>query len=218
MQGSAVFGKCRRVHYHHVIFSFRDILEKINGVAAETFMLSCGKTVQDDVLVHEIHCTPGTVHGIHMRSTAAQGIYGKASGVAEKVQNIAAGCIFLNEMTVLSLVKEESSLLAVSPVHLELVPVFKDGLAVVIKAISSVCVSVHQVESGLERSRPGTLVIDGLEFVAIDFFQCIGVVRPCPLRPRAFLSSRALESIVFQKSGFSTSESKLRTRTAIEPI
>ena len=70
-QGAAMLGECRRIHNHEVILSFRDIPEKIHGIATPRSMKLRPETVQGYIPIHHVHGFPGTVHGIHMKGPAS---------------------------------------------------------------------------------------------------------------------------------------------------
>ena len=73
-----------------------------------------------------------------MLSTACKGIDGEAAGVAEKVEDIASAGKFPNPGAVLSLIQEETCLLALVPVHKELVAALKeDGFWIAVETNGS---------------------------------------------------------------------------------
>ena len=98
-----------------------------------------------------------------MLCTTCKSIDRKASCIAEKVKDIASTSYRTYKRTVVSLIKEETCLLALSPVDDELVAVLEHGLLIILESFATIHISVDKIESRLERSCPRTLVIYSLQ-------------------------------------------------------
>ena len=103
-----------------------------------------------------------------MNCASGQSIHGKASGVAEEIENAATGSIALHKRTVFSLIKKKSCFLSFCPVHYKFVPIFKNYLLVVTESVFSIHISVDQIEPRLERRGARTLVVNRLQSVTIN--------------------------------------------------
>lgn len=171
VQSSSVFGECRRVNDHQIVFVFGDVAQELDGIGTIACMSGRLETVQEHIPFYHIDGLAGAVHGINVNCAGAEGIDGEASGVAEEVQDVTASGIFPDKGPVLPLVEEEAGLLAFGPVDKEFMAVLKDDLLVIGEALGAVKVAVNKVEAGLERGCAGALVIDCLQGRAIDGFQ-----------------------------------------------
>ncbi len=103
-----------------------------------------------------------------MERTAGQGIDGETTRIAEEVENLAAFCQRAHPESVFPLVQEKARLLALAPVHQELVPVFEDGEFVAFEVRILVQITVYEIQPGLERSRSRAFVVHRLEPVSVD--------------------------------------------------
>lgn len=171
VQGASMLGECRRIHDHQIVLVLWDVAQELDGIGAIACVSGWLETVQEHIPFHHIDGLAGTVHGINVNCTGAEGIDGEASGVAEEVQDVAASGIFPDKGPVLPLVEEEAGLLAFGPVDKEFMAVLKDDLLVIGEALGAVKVAVNKVEAGLERGGAGAFVIDCLQGRAIDGFQ-----------------------------------------------
>lgn len=171
VQGTSMLGECRRIHDHQIVLVLWDVAQELDGIGAIACVSGWLETVQEHIPFYHIDGLAGAVHGINVNCAGAEGIDGKASGVAEEVQDVAASGIFPDKGPVLPLVEEEAGLLAFGPVDKEFMAVLKDDLLVIGEALGAVKVAVNKVEAGLERGGAGTFVIDCLQGRAIDGFQ-----------------------------------------------
>lgn len=171
VQGTSMLGECRRIHDHQIVLVLWDVAQELDGIGAIACVSGWLETVQGHIPFYHIDGLAGAVHGINVNCAGAEGIDGKASGVAEEVQDVAASGIFPDKGPVLPLVEEEAGLLAFGPVDKEFMAVLKDDLLVIGEALGAVKVAVNKVEAGLERGGAGTFVIDCLQGRAIDGFQ-----------------------------------------------
>ena len=171
VQGTSMLGECRRIHDHQSVLVLWDVAQELDGIGAIACVSGWLETVQEHIPFYHIDGLAGAVHGINVNCAGAEGIDGKASGVAEEVQDVAASGIFPDKGPVLPLVEEEAGLLAFGPVDKEFMAVLKDDLLVIGEALGAVKVAVNKVEAGLERGGAGTFVIDCLQGRAIDGFQ-----------------------------------------------
>lgn len=171
VQGTSMLGECRRIHDHQIVLVLWDVAQELDGIGAIACVSGWLETVQEHIPFYHIDGLAGAVHGINVNCAGAEGIDGKASGVAEEVQDVAASGIFPDKGPVLPLVEEEAGLLAFGPVDKEFMAVLKDDLLVIGEALGTVKVAVNKVEAGLERGGAGTFVIDCLQGRAIDGFQ-----------------------------------------------
>ena len=171
VQGTSILGECRRIHDHQIVLVLWDVAQELDGIGAIACVSGWLETVQEHIPFYHIDGLAGAVHGINVNCAGAEGIDGKASGVAEEVQDVAASGIFPDKGPVLPLVEEEAGLLAFGPVDKEFMAVLKDDLLVIGEALGAVKVAVNKVEAGLERGGAGTFVIDCLQGRAIDGFQ-----------------------------------------------
>lgn len=173
VQGTSMLGECRRIHDHQIVLVLWDVAQELDGIGAIACVSGWLETVQEHIPFYHIDGLAGAVHGINVNCAGAEGIDGKASGVAEEVQDVAASGIFPDKGPVLPLVEEEAGLLAFGPVDKEFMAVLKDDLLVIGEALGAVKVAVNKVEAGLERGGAGTFVIDCLQGRAIDGFQSL---------------------------------------------
>lgn len=171
VQGTSMLGECRRIHDHQIVLVLWDVAQELDGIGAIACVSGWLETVQEHIPFYHIDGLAGAVHGINVNCAGAEGIDGEASGVAEKVQDVAASGIFPDKGPVLPLVEEEAGLLAFGPVDKEFMAVLKDDLLVIGEALGAVKVAVNKVEAGLERGGAGAFVIDCLQGRAIDGFQ-----------------------------------------------
>ena len=132
-----------------------------------------GKTVELYVPVHHGHGACRGIHAVNRYCTAPQCIDAEAAGIAEKIEHPAPGGIPAHQVPVLPLVQEETGLLPFYPVDYKLATVFADGTLPCLKAGSLVQITVYQIKAGLEWSRSGTLVVNGLEGIPEDLLQCV---------------------------------------------
>ena len=138
------------------------------------------EAVEGDVAVHHHHGLGGAVDRVDMNSAGGKRVDGEPPSIAEEVQDIAARGIAADKRAVFPLVEEKPGLLPFRPVDDKLVAVLQDGLLVVREVLGTVKVSVDKLKAGLVRRCPGTLVIDGLEAVAINDLQSLADLMPCP--------------------------------------
>ena len=176
---STVLSECRRIDNHKVVFILWYVPEEIHGISTDVLMESGIKASQSHIPGDHLHCLLRTVYRIYMHCPVIKGIDGKATRVAEKVQDISPLRVPSYEIPVLPLVQEEAGLLAFSPVDQELVAVLQDHLLVIGEAIGLIDVAIHEIQASLERSSPGTLVIDSFETVTENRFQSLA---DCSLR------------------------------------
>ena len=147
------------------------------GVGAVGCMLLGREAIQGDVAVYHCHCLGGAVHTVDVQGSPAQGVNRKTSGVAEEVQDVAAGGIALHQGAVFALVEEETGLLAFSPVYQELVAVLQHCALPRLEAFRLPDIPVHQLQAGLEGGGAATLVVDGLEGIPIHRLQRLADLR-----------------------------------------
>ena len=101
---------------------------------------------------------------------------------------------------------------------MEFVPVFQDDTLVRVEAGSLVQISVDQVQSGLEGRGAGAFVVDSLQRIAINGLESLANGIFSLEHAHGMGLEDALRIIFSQKSGAVGSSSKLRIRTAMEPI
>ena len=126
------------------------------------------EAVQRHILLHEVHRLGGAVDGIDVRRAGIQGVDGKTAGIAEQVQHILPGGVAADERAVFALVEEKARLLPLAPIHKEAVAVLQHGHFVRRKSFSLIEVTIDQLKSSFKRRSAGTLVVNGLQRLAVD--------------------------------------------------
>ena len=100
--------------------------------------------------------------------TASHGVKREAARVTEEVQHILAFGEPAHGSSVFALVQEKARLLALVPVDMELVPILQDDALVRVDTVGLVQIAVDEIQPGLEGRGAGTLVVDGLQRIAIN--------------------------------------------------
>ena len=114
-----MFGKSRRVENNQIILvSHRiQILESVFGIR---LVAGIARKVQFHVGAGQVYRLGRTVHGMHQRGSATHGVHAESSGITEHIQHGTPVGIMLQQRTIVTLVYEESCLLAFQPIYMKL--------------------------------------------------------------------------------------------------
>ena len=116
--------ECRGVNYHEVIPAVFEGTQIILDVGTKLGVLR--ETVQIQVPGCQFNCPGRGIDAVDMKRSAAEGINRESTGIAEKVEYVAPLGIPFHQGPVLALVKEETRLLALRPIHYEFVSVLRN--------------------------------------------------------------------------------------------
>ena len=82
-------------------------------------MTGVSREIHFHILAGQFHSLGTAVHGVYLLGTTPHGVHGKASGIAEHIQDRTPFSIFLQQGTVLALVDKKTCLLPFQPVDME---------------------------------------------------------------------------------------------------
>lgn len=119
MQGCTVLGKCGRVEYNEIVFTVGSVKE-LECVFAEGFMPVVSWKVERYVGVGQFYGFSTAVDGVYEVGSSPHCIYRETAGITEHVEHGAPLGITLEQAAVVALVDEESCLLSLEPVNVEL--------------------------------------------------------------------------------------------------
>ena len=80
-----MLGKCRRVENYQIILVAHTV-EILEGIFGKSFVAKITGEVQFYVLVSQIDCFGGAVHGMYQFRASTHGVERKATGIAEHIQ------------------------------------------------------------------------------------------------------------------------------------
>ncbi len=114
-----VLGEGRGIEHDEVIVA-TGTFEELKSIFGKGFVARVAREVEVDVAACELDGLGGHIYTVHPFCSSAHGVDGESSGVAEHVQDGALAAILFEKTAVFTLVNEETSLLAMQPVDVEL--------------------------------------------------------------------------------------------------
>ena len=157
-----VFGECRRVEYDQIV-AVAYLFEILDGIGGDGLMSDGIAEVEFHVLVGELYGPLRRIDGAYLYGSSGHGPDREPSRIAESVEYVAARGVAAQQGAVLTLVEEESRLLSLLPVDLELESVFGYDVRLGVRVPEQI--SVDGIQAGLEWDGLRTLVIDGRKAV-----------------------------------------------------
>ena len=148
-QGIAVLGKGRRVEDNQVVLVAHAV-EELEGIFRKSLVTGIAGEVERYILVGQVDGFGRAVYRVNEVGPSPHGIERETAGVAEHVEHVTALGIAFQQGTVLTLVDEETGLLSLEPVYVELQSVLH-GHVLRTSAFKEAVFSSQQV--GLEGQR-----------------------------------------------------------------